>query len=470
MTRLAKPGFCITLALVALLLVLAGRDTARAAEPSGTFAAIFDIHFNPLHMPGPGGALLATDTQDWASSFAAFPGPMAHHGEDTNYPLLASALAAIADNAAQVDFAIVGGDLLAHRFEDKAAEALSAPERSAAVRALAQRTSVFVADALAAALPDKPIFLALGNNDSDCGDYEIEPGGGYLAATRETVRHLAGAGRLMDDFDQTYGAGGYYAARHPTRPHTQILVLNDVLWSARYRNACGSDGEAAGRAMLTWFADRLAQAKAAGDKVWIVHHIPWGIDPYATLHARAGTCPTSVVPFLNDAFAAEFVALLRDHADTIVLSLSGHIHFDSYRLLIDALGKAVGVDKIGPGISPIFGQNPGFEVFSYDLGTGLPTDIATYYLANLAETSSSTAPGDWRLEYTFREAYAQKSFSPAAVEAIWKALPGMSTTTDTFRRLYNVSRGALDVDGLPAYLCAIGALDPQSFTACYCRN
>lgn len=467
MIRLAKPGFCIALALAFLL---AGRDGVRALEPSGTFAAIFDIHFNPLHQPGPGAALLATDTRDWPSSFAAFPGPMSHHGEDTNYPLLASALAAIADKAAQVDFAIIGGDLLAHRFEHKAAEALSASERSASVRVLAQRTSIFVVDALADAMPDKPIFLALGNNDSDCGDYEIEPGGGYLAATRETVRRLAGPERLTDDFDQTYGAGGYYAARHPTQAGTLILVLNDVLWSAKYRDACGGEGEAAGQAMLTWFADRLAQAKAAGGKVWLVHHIPWGIDPYATLHARADTCPASVVPFLNDAFAAEFVALLRTYADTIVLSLSGHIHFDSYRLLVDAQGQAVAVDKIGPGISPIFGQNPGFEVFSYDPGTGLPTDIATYYIANLPETSSSTAAGDWRLEYTFREAYAQKSFSPAAVESIWNALPGMGATTDTFRRLYNVSRGALDADTLPAYLCAIGYLDPQAFTSCYCGN
>ena len=58
---------------------------------------------------------------------------------------------------------------------------------------LAATTSNYVAEAIALSLPGKPIILALGNNDSDCGDYQIDPGGPYLAATRETVRRLAGS-------------------------------------------------------------------------------------------------------------------------------------------------------------------------------------------------------------------------------------------------------------------------------------
>jgi hypothetical protein len=43
-----------------------------------------------------------------------------------------------------------------------------------------------------------------------------------------------------------------------------------------------------------------------------------------------------------------------------------------------------------------------------------------------------------------------------------------SAVQDTYRRLYNVGRGALDVAGFTAYSCAMGHMDRQSFTACYC--
>jgi hypothetical protein len=102
------------------------------------------------------------------------------------------------------------------------------------------------------ALPGKPILLSLGNNDSSCGDYKIDPGGAYLAATREAVRSLAGAHLLAADFDETYSAGGYYAARHPTLADTTVVVLDDVLWSDEYDNACGTGGLEAATAMMTW--------------------------------------------------------------------------------------------------------------------------------------------------------------------------------------------------------------------------
>ena len=104
------------------------------------------------------------------------------------------------------------------------------PEQS---ETLTAKTALYVADALRTALPGRPILIALGNNDSECGDYQLEPGGAFLASLRDTVRDLAGPDRLAQDFDQTLQAGGYYAMRHPTLADVTILVVNDVLWSTR---------------------------------------------------------------------------------------------------------------------------------------------------------------------------------------------------------------------------------------------
>src|SRR5260370_40010592 len=101
------------------------------------------------------------------------------------------------------------------------------------------------------------------------------------------VRRLVGAERLAPDFVEPYAAGGYYAVRHPTVANGLMRVVNDVLWSTRYRDACGTDGLAAAQAMLGWFRDRFGRQRASGGRVWLVPHIPWGIDPYTTINTRA---------------------------------------------------------------------------------------------------------------------------------------------------------------------------------------
>ena len=298
-------GMTVSLAhgLRRVAVVLAGLGIAAcpalADDPTGTFAVVSDIHFDPFDPPTFAKTLAATDTEDWDSRFAGLADQtLSDYGRDTNHALFASSLTAIADAAARADFAIVPGDLLAHDFQKNAGAALGVPAASNTVDAFAERTTIFVANALREALPGKPIIVALGNNDADCGDYRIEPGGPYLTGTREVVRRLAGADRVAPDFDETYTSGGYYAVHHPTVPNTLILVLNDVLWSAEYENSCGITGLAAADAMMAWLRVRLAEQKAAGGRVWMVHHIPWGIDPYSTLHskefgsARLRSCPS----------------------------------------------------------------------------------------------------------------------------------------------------------------------------------
>ena len=447
-------------AVLVSLLALASR--ARA-EPAGTFALVSDVHFNPFDPPSLGAELASADVADWPARLAtAASGARSPHGADTNAALLASALDAIGSAAAGTDFAIVTGDFLAHAFEKKAGDALRGD--AAAVSDMAIGTPLYVAGAVGAALPGKPAFASFGNTDSDCGDYDIVPAGAYLAATKESVRRLAGPDRVAADFDATWDAGGYYAARHPTVPDTLIVSLNDVLWSVDYRDACGPGGEAAAAAMLDWLRALLARQKAAGGHVWMIHHIPWGIDPYSTDRARGATCAARVVPFMREPFASGFLDALRDNAGVVTASFSGHVHFDDYRLLADASGAPVGADKIVPAISPIFGQNPGFQIFDYDAATGVPTDFTTWYLANLEDS----APADWRPEYRFGETYRLGPYSPASVAALSATIAVPGPVRDTFRRLYNVGHGALSPVGLPAWLCAIREPDPAAFTRCYC--
>jgi sphingomyelin phosphodiesterase acid-like 3 len=452
-------------ALVGLLVPV---TFVAAEEPAGAFALISDFHLDPFGPPELAGRFAVEPPDNWMAIFESIETQkMSLWGSDTNYALFASSLVAFAKSADAADFAIVPGDLIAHEFERKAAEALDVTPSDAKVRDLAIKTTLFVGNSLGRALPDKPIILALGNNDSDCGDYEITPGGRYLSKTREMVRRLAGADLVAKDFDETYGAGGYYAVRHPGLPQTLILVVNDVLWSAKYQDACGTGGEAAAEAMMTWLGDNLARQRAAGDSVWLVHHIPWGIDPYSTAHSRGTDCAAKVVPFLREPYAAGFIGLLREYKDIIQASYSGHVHTDDYRLLVDDRENVLGLQKIPPAISPIYGQNPGYEIVSYDLKSGVPTDFSTYYLANL-DGASLAVPGDWRFEYTFTEAYGIPSYSAEGVAEMVKAIEAGGADAETYRGLYTVGHDPLPEKDLPAYVCAMTRLDQDGFTKCYC--
>ena len=205
--------------------------------------------------------------------------------------------------------------------------------------------------------------------------------------------------------------------------------------------------------MLGWLRDRLARQRAAGGRIWMVHHVPWGIDAYSTIDAKASSCPAKVASFLKEPFASEFLALLVEHRDMLQASFSGHTHYDDYRVLIDARGTVVGADKVSPAISPVFGQNPGFQLFTYDRSSGAPSDFSTWYLAN---PGAAPHAADWRFEYTFTKAYGQAEYSPDAVKALWMAMSRDRAVQDTYRRLYMVGRGALDGAEFTAYSCAVG--------------
>jgi hypothetical protein len=443
-----------------------------ATESSGIIAVASDIHFNPFASRDLALRLASSEPKEWASLFASISGQdLSNYGEDTNQALLASALGALFENAGNADLLIVSGDLLAHRFEEIAAQILGAPQDSGVVRGLAAKTAIYVADALRTALPDRPVLVALGNNDSECGDYKLEPGGAFLASLSDTVRDLAGADHLASDFDETFKTGGYFAMRHPTLEDVTILVVNDVLWSTDYQDSCGIDGDMTDEAMMTWLERQLENARAAGRHIWLVHHIPVGIDPYETLQAPAETsCPAKVAPFLKEPFASRFVMLLQKYAATIQAGFSGHTHQDSYRLVTDA-GVAVAVEKVTPSISPIFGNNPGFHTFEYDRRTGGMTNFSTWYLANL-DQASATLPGEWRREYIFTEAYGERAYSAESVKRIADSMFGAGAEGErvrsAFRRFYSASNGDIPAGLLPAYACAIGNLTPPSYTTCYC--
>jgi predicted MPP superfamily phosphohydrolase len=439
----------------------------QSAQPRRALI-VSDIHFDPF-APGSKPATLA------GSHISAWDGILApararapsRYGRDSNAALLHSALAALADRAREADLLIVPGDLIAHDFERKAARVLRAGETSEPVRVFAVRTAHYVLEGLRKAAAGRPVVVALGNNDSECGDYRLQPNGPFLAGLRETVRALAGSGLLAPDFDATFAAAGYYRLRHPAAEGVDIVVVNDVLWSAEYQDRCGRQGDQASAVMFEWLERTLGEIEASGRRAWLVHHIPVGIDGFSSFHGKERTCAARVKPFMREPFASRFVDLVRKHGATVDVMLSGHTHHDSYRVIRSGSTVAA-IDKVMPGISPIFGNNPGFQVLSFDLA-GRPVDMTTWSLPLDGPARRKPA---WRLEYRFTQAYRKPAFTEEAVGFLAEALlsPDAAKNIDgrTFSRAYPVGHGAIGATEFRAHACTISGIDPAAYAACAC--
>ncbi len=339
---------------------------------------------------------------------------------------------------------------------------------------MAVKITKFLANRISDTFPSRPVLFALGNTDAGCGDYQVEPGGRYLAGTLPVLRALVGADRLEPDADSTWRAGGYYAARHPTLASTTIVVLNTVLWSPKYENRCGptgSDSRSPGDAMLTWLQGRLAAAGSAGEAVWLVYHVPAGVDAFSTAHSKpvGGACKTQSVPFWRQPYAAAFANLMERHHAIVTTAFSGHIHRDSWRVFSGSDGAPVTFESIVPAVSPIFGNAPAYQLFAYDTSSGLLSEKTTFAATNLPKAASG---GNVVIEelYAFTEAYRLAPFGTTSLAELTASLAETAPSSD--RRLYGDFYGSGHGDdpgtNWPVYGCAPGAATAAAFDTCRC--
>ncbi len=441
-------------------------DAARYAAPlpaSETALWITDIHLNPYSVPGLVPRLERAPLRRWRRLWLAalrrhaavgHRHPYGRYGQDSNARLFDSALDAMRQADPHPAFIVVTGDLLAHGFHRHFL--VASPRHAAAdYQAFVQRMFRYVVLRLRAAFPYTPMLPALGNNDSDCGDYQTRPGAPFMtAAAAAWAGVLPGGARTARQF----AAAGYYSVLLPApgaAPPLRAIVLNDVLWSSYYRNRCGSPLDArAGNEEMRWLDATLYAAALRHERVWVAAHIPPGADVFTTLRHASNLCAAPPVLFLASRYNRRLTALLAQYPGLVRLGLFGHTHQDEFRF--DA-----GVPlKIAPALSPIFGNNPAFTLLR--LAGGRALDYRVYRL-DLAAAHPS-----WREEYDFDQAYRASAL--AALAALPARLRAAPAARRRFQRFYNVGSLAPNFSRLawPDFACGIARLTPAAFRRCVC--
>ena len=440
------------------------RDVSLSVgQNQGTFLILADIHFDPFAGdldPRVFAQLSSRPARDWQAIFqSAENNRVSRDGEDTNYPLLVSALNAAKSSGQQYDYVLVMGDYLTHNF----------PQKYAAYRPggkgyqnFVVKTMVFVSQMIQQAFPTLPIYGTFGNNDSTTGDYGT-PGDALLGTLAKEWKIIATDREASKDFL----AGGYYALPHPTVRNSEFIVLNSTFFSSRYDTPSIAKGDR-GAVELNWLESKLKQVEEQRKTAVLITHIPPGIDVFES--AKSGDCNKPAL-FWKRPYLDKFLTTINNHASALRDSYAGHIHTDDFRVFTDTAGTPFLQMHIAPSISRDHHNNPGFEIGVYDKNGGALLDYEVVTLKNMPNVPGGIAQTDWKPAYDFRQESGSETYGPETL----KTFSDIIRSNDGLRRRYMDFYKAQMSSGTPinqgnwrSYSCAETEMTPENYERCAC--
>jgi len=489
-------SICPLLLLAVLSIVTLPTQAQSPSHAANTVPALLlsDIHLDPLHDPAKFAALRAAPASGWAAilygpasstqaaDFAQLQETCSAKGIDTPPALLQSSLDAARKRQPHPLLITISGDLLVHQLDCRFR--ILAPSATAAdYSAFASKTVAFIALQLRETFPHTPIYFALGNNDSGCKDYREDPDSAFLQADAASFSADAVSptdrAAILHDFPQL---GDYTVTLPAPIRDTRLIVLQDIFESKRYTTCSGASSDDAAAQQIAWLRAQLTAARAARVHVWVMAHIPPGIDAYSTFANHRDVCAgQSPVMFLaSDTLATT----LSEFPDVIRLALFGHTHMDEFRVYTSAAG-AIPV-KLVPSIAPVNGNNPAFTLAEIEPSTATLKDYTIYSAGNPtgAATTWDTKDTTWSEEYRFSTAYHLPDLSGDSLEKLTTSFvddeSGRTEASRAYQKFFFVgdpggaksvkaSMNAMAMQILwHAYACAITHADSTSFSKCAC--
>ncbi|KAF5389664.1 hypothetical protein D9757_004095 [Collybiopsis confluens] len=282
-------------------------------------------------------------------------------------------------------------------------------------------------------ITNTPIFPSIGNHDSN-------PVNSFPRNTTDTTLDVqwvfdtqsAGWKQWIgkDSSNQVDHISGSYAA---SVPGTDLVILsvNTQYWYRQNLWLYDSDTfQPDPNGILSFMVETLQAAERAGQKVWVIGHIPLG---------KADTVEDQ---------SNYYDQILQRYKHTIVGQFFGHSHKDQFEVAYSdyndqTAANAVGVGLICPALTPTSG-NPAFKVYDVDPDTFGIMDIF-FISANITDPDFQYNP-TWDVYYDAREVYGPLVDLPSTSEltpAFWHNLTEVFMNNDTAFQMFNtfISRG-----------------------------
>jgi sphingomyelin phosphodiesterase acid-like 3 len=240
--------------------------------------------------------------------------------------------------------------------------------------------------------------------------------------------------------------------------------------SSNYATCAGKSDPGAAAAQLAWLRQQLTEARANKRKIWVMGHIPPGVDLYATARRMSDPCGgQNPVMFLSSEKLADTLA---EFDDVVELAIFAHTHMDELRFLKQdgqgaAKGKGIAV-KMVSSISPINGNNPSFTVAQLDPSSAALVDYKVF-----AASSQTGVDAQWREEYDFARSYHEAAFSSSSVSGLvagFASDPGAKTqASQNYIKDFSTGNLSLVLQLFwPQYVCTLSNYSAQQFKSCAC--
>lgn len=446
----------LTLACAAAALA-AGPDVGIANERQVKALFLSDIHFDPLGDQRVATQIARLPASEWDAALARarhdplIP-PACGSAEPSTSPALLEEALRVAGKA-RARFTIVSGDFVVHQLQCRYA-ALFPNDSPEAYDDFVARTITYIIGKIRAATRNRPVFIALGNHDSGCGNYRRDPVDKLLARIAPAVAEAASQEaaertRIAQSFAEH---GGYTVPALPGLNGVGAVIIDTSPLSRRALDCAGIARD--GNGSVDWVDKQIADLAARGNKSWLVGHIPPGIDVRATVQSDR---PGEIIPFLkNDSLAN----LLAAHSNDIALAIFGHTHMDEWRLFADVPLKVV------PAVTPSSGNRPAFMVAA----VASNGELLDYRIAVAPRASRKP----WRTEYSFRARYGVAAFDRKALQALTAErrndAEGIRPRSVAYRNFYSAGgQPGGFLQGGPAwaaYACATTSISHSQFLDC----
>lgn len=454
-----------------------------------------DIHFSPYHDKSIFNALRSEPYTAWDSIFNTSTDTIfSTYAYDSNYALFKSTLEKMKQESPDPEYIMISGDFLAHHYEDsfEVWSGISHHQDSAEgwveLDQFIEKTIRFLAHSIETYYPNTPVYAALGNNDAYCGDYLIQPGGTFLQMFADAFGPLMHHQSGLNTYAQTFPKGGYFAMQSPKDANLRMIVLNTILFNGSFNNPwnpaevwCslgdyGPDNQTPGNEMLAWLDAQLTEAAAQGQEVWMMQHIPAGVNVFNTLPSSGssdclGPNTSSQGMFFTEYFNGKYLEMIQKHHGVITLNIAGHYHKDDFRIFMDSSDtNPVSWLHVLPSISPIYDNNPGFQVAELEANQNTLSDYTCYYVNVKAPVSSESA---WATEYRFSDIYGTTGLNTANMYAIHSQLKTDTALQHQYLYYYPVADSASYESRVPHvkyFVCGQSEMTIPEFEQCVCGS
>ncbi|GJN94375.1 hypothetical protein Rhopal_007454-T1 [Rhodotorula paludigena] len=232
--------------------------------------------------------------------------------------------------------------------------------------------------------------------------------------------------------EQVRTMSGCYARVHPGT-NLKIISLNTNYWYKQNFWLYDSDQPVWDpNGILTWMANELDAAEEAGQRAWIIGHMPFGkVDAMRDQSNYAGQ-------------------IFQRYHNTIAAHFYGHSHVDEFEIAYPDYNDrraetANGIAYISGALTPTSG-NPVFRVYDIDPDTYEVMDFVPHF-TNRSEAAFQVDPV-WKPYYSARESYGSYLDPPHPANAslnatFWHRVTEVFERNQTVFQLFNtrLSRG-----------------------------